>query len=356
MATSNNIFGKYLHDSQEFEAELERLEALDRITYVVTKIGGIGDTFASLPVIRAIQNHWPESRGWFIVDGGMPLDGLFADESFDLIEISRGTGITGVYKQYRDIRKTLPEQPDIYIDLTQSPRGFYYALFSRAKLKLGFKWHSFHKWVLDAAVDRSYTKFEGDTFMDVPRMLGIERNLTEPSYQPADHTLEDYKRWKQASNLGDNENFLLLNPGARTDRKRWSKEKWPELIKLLDRIYDGKYVLLEGPAEKGITSVIDAKLPDDLSAKVETNVCRPLGEVTHLANDAEGILTNDTYLLHIGLTLGAPTFCIFNGKDPFRYRFTAGPHDCCFDLRTSRPDVKMVSTDVRGWLEDTGII
>lgn len=356
MATTNNVYGKYLNEPQEFEAQIERLEALNQIIFVVTKIGGIGDTFAALPVIRAIQDNWPESRGWFIVDESMQLDGLFDDESFDLIEISRGTGLRGILDQYSEIRNTLPEKPDLYLDLTQSPRGFYYAIFSGAKLKLGYKWHSFHKWVLDAAVDRSYTKFEGDTFMDVPRMLGIERDLTEPSYQPSKEGEKNYRRWKKSNNLFDDVEFLLLNPGARTERKRWSQKKWPKLMRQLARIYNGKFVLLEGPAEKGTTSAITSNLPNDLNERVERHVCRPLNEVTHLANEAQGILTNDTYLLHLGITSGTPTFCIFNGKDPFRYRFDRGPHDCCYDLRTSQPDVEMVYDDVAVWLKETGIV
>lgn len=350
MATTENVFGKYMDDQERFEETLEILQSRDELTYVVTKIGGVGDTFAVLPTIRALEANWAETDGLFIVDESLDARPLFSDEDFDLFEISRGTGVSGLWNQYRSMTETLTSTPDVYLDLTQSPRGYYYALFSGADLKIGYKWHSVHKWIMDVAVDRACTKFEGETFMDLARVLGVERSIVEPSYSPPETGYADYNDWKTENDLVG-ESIVLINPGASTVNKRWAEEKWSRLLDSLCSNFEHQFVVIEGPAEEGIVDRIRAGMNHPDSAdRVFGNVNRPLTEIVHLVDDAGAIITNDTYLLHIGIVTGVPTFCVFNGKDPFRYRFQEGPHDCYYDLKTARPEVEPVQERTESWL------
>lgn len=352
MVTLENIYGKYLTDPEEFRNRLESLHEADSISYTITKIGGIGDSLQVLPVIRAIEAEWEITQGCFVLDESLPMRKLFSDESFSVIEVSKGKGFEGFRNNRRRIKQATSDRPDLYIDLTQSLRSFYLGCFSGAKLKLGYKWHGVHKWFLDAAVDRSCTKFEGDTFLDVIRMIGLDRAIEKPSFSPPEASRSDYERWLKQCRLSSDDPFLLINPGARTADKRWDIEKWPPLLEGLDRTFDGQYVLLEGPAERGIAEEIKSDLSMTLSDRVVKNVNRPLGEVAHLTNEASGVITNDTYLLHMGITLGSPTFCIFNGKDPFRYRMDKPPHDYVYNLKTAKPSVERAENNINRWMKN----
>jgi ADP-heptose:LPS heptosyltransferase len=358
MATESLVHNKYLRDSDTFYKKVENLHQKDNVSFMVTRIAGVGDVLSTLPVVYTLQKYWENVSGTLIVDADMNLGSLLSDESFKLIEIERSSGLGGILKQWFTIHDSEGLKPDLYIDLTQSQRSYYYAWFANAYLSIGFKKRFLHRYALDGAVDRAQTKFEGDVMLDPLRLIGIDGDL-EWHFSPPKAARQSYRKWIDGTKLDHTSDWLVLNPGASVEVKRWDEVKWCSLIKELAKsTWNGQFVLLEGPSEPGIGKRIFDEIPPDIEPqkKIIINKNRPLEEVAHVISNSSGIISNDTSFYHMGLALDQPTFCIFNNADPFRYRLNKDSVSYTYNLRSGEPTESQVLHDVKKWLKRNDMV
>lgn len=359
MTTLNLLHNKFVSDPEEFIGTLDEIKTKSTVQFMLTRISGLGDTFTLLPFVRVLEANWDDVRGLVVINENLNVKPLFSQECFEVLEVKKGTGISELSQDYLRIRNFFSGQsPDLYFDLTQSIRGLYYALFSHARLKVGFKWHGFHKWILDAAIDRAQTKFETESLLDQLRLLGFEEKdvVEKKSFALPQEGRSSFQQWRK-DNVGSYSKFLVLSPGASLAQKRWSPEGWSKLLEWLSDKCGYQFVLVEGPDEAGISKQITDRLSSTVRARVHPFRDRPLTEVIYLLKGSMGIISHCSAVRHIGIVLGKPTFCIFNNSDPFRYRFkSSSKHYSSFDLETAEPSQERVRSDIEPWLDQQNFL
>jgi ADP-heptose:LPS heptosyltransferase len=104
--------------------------------------------------------------------------------------------------------------------------------------------------------------------------------------------------------------YVVLAPSAAWELKRWPKEHFKKLIRLLP---EQRFVLVGGPEDQFL-SEIQASAPD----RVENRCGGNWSETTRLLARARLVISNDTGTLHIADWLGCPALALI-GPTAFGY-------------------------------------
>lgn len=106
------------------------------------------------------------------------------------------------------------------------------------------------------------------------------------------------------------QNYFCLAPSAAYELKRWPVEYWRQLVL---KHTDKNFIVLGGPHDQ-FTDKISINLPHVLNVSGEMS----LEQSTLLIAQSQGLIANDTGIMHIAEQLGKPTVA-FMGPAPFGF-------------------------------------
>ena len=110
--------------------------------------------------------------------------------------------------------------------------------------------------------------------------------------------------------------WILVAPGAASERKRWPVEHFKEVIRALHK-RTGKKILLVGTLdERPVAENILKEFPGIVGVFCGDLV---LSETAALIGKASLVVANDSALMHLGFELGTPTVGIFGPTDHEKY-------------------------------------
>ncbi|MBX3355551.1 MAG: glycosyltransferase family 9 protein [Phycisphaeraceae bacterium] len=131
--------------------------------------------------------------------------------------------------------------------------------------------------------------------------------------------------------LGDLRSFILLNPGANREDKRWPAERFASLgIKLLREFGTarGKGIAVTGaPAERALVARVAALIQAEAGNDAVIDLCSrgmALGPLKAVVRRASLLVTNDTGPRHLAAALGTPSVVFFGPTD---HRWTTLPEE-----------------------------
>jgi heptosyltransferase-2 len=163
---------------------------------------------------------------------------------------------------------------------------------------------------------RHRKKMKREAHLEVLGWMGLEPCATEPFdfYQNSDQL----SLLAQLRRLGvtEDEGWIVIAPGAASERKRWGSRNFRELAEKLGQ-KTGRTILLAGsPEEKGIAE----KVALDLGVRAavvcgETN----LAESAAMIARAALVVANDSAMMHLGFELKVPTVGIFGPTEHKHY-------------------------------------
>jgi len=110
--------------------------------------------------------------------------------------------------------------------------------------------------------------------------------------------------------------IIIVSAGARSHTKRWSSDKFLELVAALTREFRAKVLLVGDKDDAPINRYIIQHSKDgvvDLSG--QTNI----SQLAALIKRASAVITNDSAVLHLASYLNAPTVAIFGPSDENKY-------------------------------------
>ncbi|MGH8363616.1 MAG: glycosyltransferase family 9 protein, partial [Gammaproteobacteria bacterium] len=113
------------------------------VSVCILRLSAVGDVCHTLPVIRTLQNAWPDTRfTWIIGKLEATLLGDIPDIEFIIFDKSRGLDA------YRGLRRSLRgRQFNLLLHMQMSLRASLASAFAvRAPLKLGFDKQRAHDW------------------------------------------------------------------------------------------------------------------------------------------------------------------------------------------------------------------
>ncbi len=280
---------------------------------LVITLSNLGDVIMTTPVIMNLRQAFPESQISVVV--GPKAQGLL-QQSHNIQEVI-------VY----DKRAKLKAKKE-FIDRLRKNVWDWVVDLRHTAIPLLVKSHK-----RSPLLRRHQAQMKRDAHLEVLRWMGLGPQLTPPFdfFQNQDKTslLNKLKKW----GVSEAEGWIVIAPGAASERKRWSTKSFRDLTAQLAK-KTGKTILLAGsPEEKPIAE----KLLKGLNVRAfvvcgETN----LAESAAMIAASSLVVANDSAMMHLGFELRIPTVGIFGptyhqlyGHEGPRFRIAAADSKCC---------------------------
>ena len=275
---------------------------------LVIKMRHLGDVLLSTGVISCLKQRHPH----------LEIDLLINEEGKELLdevkEISKiipydrkkakKSLISKIKIESALIRTIVSQKYDMVINLTEGDRGNILAILSCAKIRLGQEGSHWASRLTHLYKKPRTLRHIVDKDLDALRRLGIypedhekklliSRNL---------HAENEIKRFLDENKMGS---YFVLHPVSRWMYKTPEVKKFIELIKKLN-----KPILITGydQGEEGL--FINAILKECPEAKYFPSK-GSIHKLIEIIDKADGLITVDSFPLHIGSALKKPTVCLF---------------------------------------------
>ncbi len=279
---------------------------------LIVKPSSLGDVVHAMPFLSALRKRFPDAYiSWVVNKGLEPLfDGV--SELNDTIVFDRYGWKDTIFSFIRNMRR---KHFDVVIDLQCLFRSGIFSFLSGAPVRIGL------------GDGREGSRFFYTHIVDVPDtpMHSVERYMLCAGYLGAGTdkrdfllrvTEEERARVRELFGIGDEEEFVIVNPGGRWATKRWLPSGFASIIDYLERVYGIRSIIIGTEEEISIADEIISvsKIAKPLVVSGKTS----LRELIALISGASLMITNDTGPMHIADALGVPVIAIFGPTSPLK--------------------------------------
>ena len=290
---------------------------------LIIKFRNIGDVLLATPLISNLKYHYPDSEIDFALNKGCE-DVVSNNPNINKIIIYDRPRIKrlGIFAQLKEeigfINRVRKQKYDIVINLTEGDRGAVLALFSKAKVKLGFpirKGVLSRTKIFDKLGDDKQWQHTVEKDLQFIGLLGKDVTNKEVSiYWPETIEQEIHSILKN-NNVSD---FVHIHPVSRWMFKCWEDDRMAKIIDFLQIEKKIKVVITVAPIDKEmdrvkkILSLCKSK-PIDLSGKLT------LKHVACLSAKAKMFFGIDSAPMHIAAATNTPVLSIFGASFPAKW-------------------------------------
>jgi len=248
----------------------------------------------------------------------------------DRVHVIHGSDQKGV--SVRDRLKAAKDlgAVDLLFDLADTTRSRYLCLLTKARLKIGFPYRGYLRWLLyDAAVPRSDFSFEAINMLDMLMLFGAN-----PAIPP------DFG-WEKSHRAQEKKKRIIYFPFASVLSKCWDRKNFLSLIDQMVRKYpDFEHIVLGGTGKEEALDPFEdiARLHESISLEPAMGLDR----LTTYIADSSLMISNDTGVRNIAIAVDTPTVGVFFSTVPYRYWPRYGRHAVVFELDSVQPRIKNV--------------
>lgn len=272
---------------------------------LLVRPGALGDVLLTLPVVQALELHWPQATieamgdpavlrllcGRGAVGAVWPFDGLdvgpmFRPDGALTPELSRRFGGYDVIINYAG-----PADSVFARNLSRVARNRIVHCDARPSPQMCVHMSEFLQRPLPA--------------------LGVPRCSDRPRLRLTPHDRQRGMRW-WAEHALDNEAAVALHPGSGSPAKNWPAERFAALARHL--VATGCQVLLIiGPADGVPASMVQREMR---GMPITPVADLPLWLVAAILERCAGYVGNDSGISHLAAAVGVPMVGIFGPTDP----------------------------------------
>jgi heptosyltransferase I len=289
----------------------------------ILRLSALGDATHTVPVVRALQNAWPDTPITWII-GKLEHKLLSTLPGVEFIVFDKGGGwdaVRGLREQLRDRRF------DVLLHMQVALRANLLSRLIQSPIRLGWdtaRSRDRHPWFVNHQVASVPFQHQVQGFLEFPRALGIE--VEEPTW---DLPIGDDDRAWAAAHLPAGGPILLLSPCSSHTLRNWSVERYAAAADFAARTLGMNVVLMGGPSE----------LERETASAIEAAVAQPalnlvgkdtLTQSLAMMERAAVLLTPDAGPSHMASALGTPVV----GLHAATWSRRSGPYrflDLCVD-------------------------
>lgn len=282
------------------------------------RLSALGDITHALPVLRTLQQRWPETRLTWVI--GKTEYQLVKDiDGVEFIIFDKSRGFSG----YLDLKKQFSGRRfDILLHMQLSIRASLASLMIPADIKLGFdrerakdmQW-LFSNQKINPASTRQHVV---DSFIEFPRHFGLEPVM---AWQlPVNEAAKNNLGSKLGALASDPKPLLVISPCAMAKSRNWrdwTAEGYAAIADYAANTLDMNVIISGGPSarEKSITDhILSLCQTDPLDLVGKTNIA----ELVALLDKASIVIAPDTGPAHIASALGTPVIGLYAATNPQR--------------------------------------
>jgi heptosyltransferase I len=287
-------------------------------SWLIVRLGALGDIVHALPLASALRAWRPEARIDWLVDVRHRaildhVDGLSSIVAVDTRRLRGSTGLVAAILRLRAARY------DLAIDAQGLVKSAALARLAGARRVLGFApahlREPLARWAYHDRVEP-----RGPHVVD--KALALAAAAGAPAGPPAfalrPPASDIVARVRSSLGIGSTQPFTLLNPGAAWPNKRWPAERFGALAREIRRRHGWRSIVAHGPGEDSLAaSVVSAASgPDGRAAELAPST--GLGDLLALLAGASLVVSGDTGPLHLAAALGRPVVGLYGPTDPAR--------------------------------------
>jgi len=281
----------------------------------IVRLSAIGDTCHVVPIIRTLQNNWPDCKiTWIIGRLEAKLMSLLPEIEFLTIDKNRFAAELLRLRSHLRTRRF-----DVLLHMHVSFRASLVSLAVRAPLRIGFdraRARDFQWLFTNRRIRVRRNEHVLDSFWGFTEALGIEARRLEWNLP----LTADGIRYAQ-SVLPDSRPTLLVSACSSHGLRNWRPESYAVVCDHAVRRWDMRVVLCGGP------SVMERDMAEAIAAHAE---CAPMNQVGRdtlpemlaLLARATVLLTPDSGPAHMATAVGTPVIGLYAATNPER----SGPY------------------------------
>ena len=321
-------------------------------TLCILRLSALGDATHTLPVVRSIQDQWPETRITWII-GKLERKLMEGVDDVDFIVFDKRGGWPAV----RALREDLDGRRfDILLHMQVAARANLLSKLVKARLRVGWdrgRSRDFHHWFNRYKVPQIPQQHQVQGFLEFPRLLGIP--VETPRW---DLPVSDAAEAWAAEHLPENQPILLISPCSSHPLRNWRAEYYAAVADFAAAEMGMRVVLSGGPSELERTT----------GQQIESLMTRPcmnlvgkdtLEQSKAMLRQADLVISPDSGPAHIASALGTPVIGLYAATWSKR----SGPYNSlrlCVDRyeEAARKYRKREATDLR-WghrIEEPGVM
>ena len=284
---------------------------LDQIRRIlILRMGPLGETLLTTPVIRALRRRFPEAYIAYMVAPGRE-DLVSANPNLDEV-------ITYSVSIPKLIYEMAKRSFQMVVILQPTFRLVLHTFLARIPFRIGFETNSGKGRLLHVAVPNNIVQHETARYLDVVRGIGIEPDSSEPEM----FVNGTAQRWADdfLAEAGVPSHRLLigLNPGSGSESRRWSKAGFAQVGNRLRQKYNAQIFITAGDAE--------GSLPHEVADLMSCSPILVTGatpmQLGAMLQKCHLYISNDTGPMHMSTAVNTPTIALFGASNPNQW----GPH------------------------------
>jgi len=275
---------------------------INKILFIT--LSNFGDVILTLPALDYLRARFPQAEITVMV-GNRPKE-IFEDnpDIHKLIIYDKRARLSNKIRLFNKLKQ---ERFNLVVDLRNTlfgvflPAQYRTCAFSSIPRKIKhMKERHFYK------IKNKNLKLKSDESLDTPR------NSLHLSHQDEEYINQILRE----NHIGQEDKIIVIAPGARSQIKRWAKEKFSKLIPALIEEFQAKIILVGDKADSLITKYIaeNSQYPViDLAGKTNIRQLAGLLKMVRL------LITNDSATLHLASYLNVRIVAIFGPTNELSY-------------------------------------
>ena len=281
----------------------------------ILRLSAIGDTCHVLPVVRTLQQAWPEARFTWII-GRIEARLLGHVPGIEFITFDKRQGLAELMR----FRAALRERRfDLLLHMQHALRASLLSSYVKARVKLGFDRARARElqWLFTThRIEAREREHVLDSFFGFAEALGVHDRVLQWNI-PIPAEAREY-----ANQLaGEQRRVLVISPCSSHPRRNWRAEYYARVADHAVRVHRLHVILSGGPG--AIEKAMGENIMKHVRESVTNNIGRDtLPQLLALLERAEGLVSPDSGPVHMATAVGIPVIGLYAATNPER----SGPY------------------------------
>ena len=289
----------------------------------IVRLSALGDVTHAVPVVRAIQQHWPQTRiTWICATLEHKL--LSALDGINFIVVDKKSVWGGYYRLWRQLAG---QHFDIMLQMQTSARANFTGAVVKADIKLGWdrlRARDFHRFFMTHSIPQTRFEHQLQGHLSFARSIGLEVSEPEWNFPISEEAISFVNDLIPTATR-----VLLISPCSSHVHRNWSAERYAAVADHAIERHGMTVVLSGGPSalEATIGKAIEAAANKPLINLIGKDT---LPQLVALLHRADVVLTPDSGPTHLANALGTPVI----GLHACTWSKRSGPYnslDLCVD-------------------------
>ena len=292
----------------------------------IVRLSALGDVTHAVPVVRAIQQQWPQTRiTWICATLEHKL--LAALDGINFIAVDKKSGWRGYYRLWRTLAG---QRFDIMLQMQTSARANFTGAVVKADIKLGWdrlRARDFHRFFMTHAIPQTRFEHQLQGHLSFARSIGLEAAEPEWNFPVSEDAIAFV-----GTLIPADKRVLLISPCSSHVHRNWRAERYAAIADHAIEKHGMTVVLSGGP------SALEASVGQAIESAARGSLINLIGKDTlpqlvALLQRADVVLSPDSGPVHLANALGTPVV----GLHACTWSKRSGPYnslDLCVDKFT----------------------